>query len=85
MMVRKGFYCTGLWTKSTGKPFPGGGDGNTAGGKGRSTQQGQEILLKVGKRFKDILTIKEQDVVEFSGHVNTAYSSSTRAKSKFSV
>jgi translation initiation factor 4E len=83
--VRKGFYRIGLWTKSTGKPFPGGGDGNTAGGKGRSTQQGQEVLLKIGKRFKDVLTIKDTDVVEFSGHVDAAHSGSTRAKAKLTI
>lgn len=83
--VRKGFYRIGLWTKSTGKPFPGGGDGNTAGGKGRSTQQGQEVLLKIGGRFKDVLLLKESDAVEFSGHVDAAHSGSTRAKAKYTT
>ncbi|KIW07072.1 uncharacterized protein PV09_01962 [Verruconis gallopava] len=81
--VRKGFYRIGLWTRSTGKPFPGGGDGNTAGGKGRSPQQGQEILMKIGRRFKEVLALKDSDVVEFSGHVDAAHSGSTRAKAKF--
>jgi translation initiation factor 4E len=80
--VRKGFYRVGLWTKSIGKPFPGGGDGNTAGGKGRTTEVGRETLLKVGKRFKDALMLKEGDVVEFSGHTDSAHSGSTRAKAK---
>jgi translation initiation factor 4E len=83
--VRKGFYRIGLWTKSTGKPFPGGGDGNTAGGKGRSTQQGQEVLLKIGERFKNVLAIKDSDQVEFSGHVDAAHSGSTRAKAKLTI
>ena len=83
--VRKGFYRIGLWTKSTGKPFPGGGDADTAGGKGRSTQKGQEVLLRIGKRFKQTLDLKESDQVEFSGHVDAAHSGSTRAKAKYSI
>ncbi|KAE9963453.1 hypothetical protein BLS_009272 [Venturia inaequalis] len=81
--VRKGFYRVGLWTKSIGKPFSGGGDGNTAGGKGRTAQQGSEILMKIGGRFKETLGLPASEVVEFSGHTDSAHSGSTRAKAKY--
>ncbi|KAF2756252.1 eukaryotic translation initiation factor 4E [Pseudovirgaria hyperparasitica] len=83
--VRKGFYRIGLWTRTTGRPVPGGGDGNNAGGKGRSLDQGKEILLKIGKRFKDALGLKDNEGVEFAGHTESAHSGSTRAKAKFAV
>ncbi|KAK7702319.1 eukaryotic translation initiation factor 4E [Botryosphaeria dothidea] len=83
--VRKGFYRIGLWTRTVGKPFPGGGDGNNAGGKGRSFEQGKEVLMKIGHRFKEALGLKENDQVEFSGHTDSAHSGSTRAKAKFVV
>jgi len=82
--VRKGFYRIGLWTKSIGKPFPGGGEGDVAGGKGRSPEKGRETLMKIGRRFKEALGLKEGDVVEFSGHTDSAHSGSTRAKAKYS-
>lgn len=81
--VRKGFYRIGLWTKSIGKPFPGGGDGDAAGGKGRSPEKGRDTLMKIGRRFKEALGLKEGDVVEFSGHTDSAHAGSTRAKAKY--
>lgn len=81
--VRKGFYRIGLWTKSTGRPFSGGGEGNIAGGKGRTPEQGREILMKIGARFKETLGLPPQEVVEFSGHTDAAHAGSTRAKAKF--
>ena len=83
--VRKGFYRIGLWTRTVGKPVPGGGNGNNAGGKGRSLEQGQEVLYRVGRRFKEALSIKDDEKVEFSGHTDSAHSGSTRAKAKFAV
>lgn len=83
--VRKGFYRIGLWTRTVGKPLPGGGDGNNAGGKGRTFEQGKEVLLKIGKRFKEALGLKENEMVEFSGHTDSAHAGSTRAKAKFTV
>lgn len=69
--VRKAFYRIGVWTKSTG--------GKEKGGT-------REAALKeIGKRFKEVLRLKEKDVVEFSGHIDAAHSGSTRAKSKFQV
>jgi translation initiation factor 4E len=81
--VRKGFYRVGLWTRSIGKPFPAGGDGNVAGGKGRTPEKGREILLKIGQKFKEALDLTENDQVEFSGHTDSAHAGSTRAKAKY--
>lgn len=81
--VRKGFYRIGLWTRSIGKQFPGGGDGNTAGGKGRSPEQGKATLMRIGERFKTALELKDADTLEFSGHTDAAHAGSTRAKAKF--
>ncbi|KAF2395514.1 eukaryotic translation initiation factor 4E [Trichodelitschia bisporula] len=72
-------------TSSTGRPFPGGGDGNTAGGKGRSVEAGAEVLKRIGRAFKETLGLKDSEQVEFSGHTDTATSDRTRAKAKLSV
>ena len=83
--VRKGFYRIGLWTKTVGKSVPGGGDGDVAGGKGRSVEKSKEILMGIGAKFKEVLRVNKDEVVEFSGHTESAHSGSTRAKAKFSV
>jgi translation initiation factor 4E len=72
--VRKGFYRIGLWTRSVGA----GG-----GGKGRPTEQGKEVLMKIGRRFKEALALDADEKVEFSGHTDAAHSGSTRAKAKY--
>ncbi|KAI1843647.1 hypothetical protein JX265_007433 [Neoarthrinium moseri] len=83
--VRKAFFRVGVWTRTIGKPIPGRGDGDVAGGKGRPPQKGQQILQEIGRRFKAILKVPEGELVEFSGHTDAAHSGSTRAKSKFTV
>lgn len=83
--VRKAFFRVGVWTRTIGKPIPGRGDGDVAGGKGRPQAKGQEILTNIGVRFKDILQLPPSEVVEFSGHTDSAHSGSTRAKAKFTV
>ncbi|KAK0516755.1 hypothetical protein JMJ35_001358 [Cladonia borealis] len=83
--VRKGFYRIGLWTKTTGKVIPGAGDGDVAGGKGRSADKSRDILMGLGRKFKEVLKLKDAEVVEFSGHTESAHSGSTRAKAKFTV
>jgi translation initiation factor 4E len=83
--VRKGFYRIGVWTRSTGKHIPSRGDGDVAGGKGRSQAKGQEILMNIGRRFKEILKLPPTEAVEYSGHTDSAASGSSRAKSKFIV
>ncbi|MCJ1379894.1 eukaryotic translation initiation factor 4E [Xylographa soralifera] len=83
--VRKGFYRIGVWTKTVGKAIPGGGDGDVAGGKGRSPEKSKEILMGIGRKFKEVLRLDPSEVVEFSGHTESAHSGSTRAKAKFSA
>lgn len=83
--VRKGFYRVGLWTKTVGKSVPGGGEGDVAGGKGRSPEKSKDVLLGLGKKFKEVLKLKDAEVVEFSGHTESAHSGSTRAKAKHTV
>jgi len=83
--VRKAFFRIGVWTRTIGKSIPGRGDGDVAGGKGRSPDKGKEILQAIGKRFKDVLKLPPSEVVEFSGHTDSAHSGSTRAKAKFTV
>ena len=83
--VRKAFFRVGLWTRTIGKSVPGRGDGDVAGGKGRSADKGKEILLAIGRRFKEVLKLQPAELLEFSGHTDSAHSGSTRAKAKFTV
>ncbi|KKZ67960.1 translation initiation factor 4E [[Emmonsia] crescens] len=73
--VRKGFYRIGLWTRTVGKSTP----------EGRPAEKGKEILHNIGKKFKEVLRLKENDILEFSGHTDSAHAGSTRAKAKFTV
>jgi len=68
--VRKAFYRIGVWTRTTG-------GGKTGGNK--------DALMEIGKRFKEVLKLKDRDLVEFSGHTDSAHSGSTRAKAKYTV
>ncbi|KAI0474074.1 translation initiation factor eIF 4e-like domain-containing protein [Xylariaceae sp. FL0804] len=83
--VRKAFFRIGIWTRTIGKAIPNRGDGDVAGGKGRSPDKGKKILESVGKRFKEILKLPPNESVEFSGHTDAAHSGSTRAKAKYVV
>lgn len=83
--VRKGFFRVGVWTRTIGKSIPGAGDGDVAGGKGRSAERGQDILKNIGRKFKEVLMLPANEVVEFSGHTDSAHAGSTRAKAKFTV
>lgn len=84
--VRKGFYRIGVWTHSTGNRIVGGGDGDVAGGKGRSPDKGKEILYNIGRTFKEIIKLPPSEVVEFSGHTESIHSQgSSRARAKYSV
>ena len=83
--VRKAFYRIGLWTRTVGKPVPNGGDGDVAGGKGRTQERGKEILTRIGKRFKEALKLRDTEQVEFTGHTEAAHSGSTRARAKLAV
>ncbi|KAI1914180.1 eukaryotic translation initiation factor 4E [Ophidiomyces ophidiicola] len=75
--VRKGFYRIGLWTRTVGKSIP--------GSDGRSAEKGRATLEAIGRRFKEVLRLKDTDQLEFSGHTDSATSGSTRAKAKFVV
>jgi translation initiation factor 4E len=83
--VRKAFFRIGVWTRTIGKSIPGRGDGDVAGGKGRSNEKGKEILMAIGRRFKEVLELPATEQVEFSGHTDSAHSGSTRAKAKHVV
>lgn len=83
--VRKAFFRIGVWTRTIGKSIPGRGDGDVAGGKGRSNEKGRDILLTIGRRFKEVLELPASEQVEFSGHTDSAHSGSTRAKAKHVV
>ncbi|KAL3958480.1 hypothetical protein ACCO45_006642 [Purpureocillium lilacinum] len=83
--VRKAFYRIGVWTRTIGKSIPGRGDGDVAGGKGRTNDKGKEILMSIGRRFKEILELPAAALVEFSGHTDSAHAGSTRAKAKYTA
>ena len=83
--VRRGFYRIGLWTKTVGKSVPGGGEGDVAGGKGRSPEKSKGILENIGRKLKEVLMLKDSEVVEFTGHTDSAHAGSTRAKAKITV
>lgn len=83
--VRKAFFRIGVWTRTIGKSIPGRGDGDVAGGKGRSSEKGKDILMSIGRRFKEVLELPQTEQVEYSGHTDSAHSGSTRAKAKHVV
>ncbi|KAK7431234.1 eukaryotic translation initiation factor 4E [Neonectria magnoliae] len=83
--VRKAFYRIGVWTRTIGKSIPGRGDGDVAGGKGRSPEKGKEVLMSIGRRFKEVLELPPQEQIEYSGHTDSAHAGSTRAKAKMVV
>jgi translation initiation factor 4E len=77
--VRKGFYRIGLWTRTVGKAT------SKTAGKGRSAEQGEAVLMSIGRRFKEVLRLRDSEQVEFSGHTDAAHSGSTRAKAKLVI
>ncbi|KKA26241.1 hypothetical protein TD95_000062 [Thielaviopsis punctulata] len=83
--VRKTFYRIGVWTRSTGRNIPGRGEDDVSGGKGRPQVKGEGILKNIGDRFKQVLKLSPNDVVEFSGHTESANVGSTRVRPKFAV
>lgn len=78
--VRKAFYRIGLWTRTVGKAIIGEKNAEI-----RSAEKGKETLMNIGKRFKEVLKMKDTDLLEFSGHTDSAHSGSTRAKAKLTV
>ena len=86
--VRKAFFRIGVWTRTVGKSIPGRGDGDVAGGKGRSPEDAKQILMEIGENFKTKalkFPLEFKDQVEFSAHNEAAHSGSSRAKAKFSI
>lgn len=53
----------------------------TTGSKGGNKDE----LMEIGRKFKEVQKLKERDLVEFSGHTDSAHSGSTRAKAKYTV
>jgi translation initiation factor 4E len=43
------------------------------------------VLMNIGRKFKEVLKLPASEVVEFSGHTDSAHSGSTRAKAKYTV
>jgi translation initiation factor 4E len=83
--VRKGFYRISVWTRTIGRNIPNRGDADTAGGRGRPPAKGEAILKNIGRRFKDVLGLPKNEVVEFSGHTESASAGSTRARAKWTI
>lgn len=83
--VRKAFYRIGVWTRTVGKSIPGRGDGDVAGGKGRTPEKGKEVLISIGQRVKEVLQLPASEQIEFSSHTEAAHAGSTRAKAKITV
>ncbi|KAK4574360.1 eukaryotic translation initiation factor 4E [Recurvomyces mirabilis] len=80
--IRKGFWRVGLWTRSAGQaPKKGAAGANQDTDKADSKNR----LERIGKRFKAVLQLPDNEQVEFSGHADSAHQGSSRAKAKFSV
>jgi len=73
--VRKGFYRVGLWTRSNGAPNK----------KAGSTDGRADVLNRIGARLKEAMGLPSSELVEFTGHSDSAHSGSTRAKAKYTV
>lgn len=76
--IRKGFYRIGLWTRTT----PAGARGKE---KGRSPEEGEQVLKRIGSKFKESLKLPQEEQIEFTGHQDSARSGSSRASTKMVV
>lgn len=77
--VRRVYYRVGVWTRSIG-----GALGLGPGASNRSAEQRVEILMNIGKMFKEVLRLPARELVEFSGHTESARSGN-RATARFAV
>lgn len=75
--VRKGFHRISIWTKTMGK-----GAGHKGKGGG-DNERNKQVLMEIGRKFKEVLKLEPSETVEFSGHTESAQSGSTRAKPRF--
>jgi len=75
--VRKAGYRIGVWTRTTGAPIK--------GNPGKTAEAGRETLMGIGRKFKEVLRLPERELVEFSGHTESAHSGSSRARARYTV
>ncbi|WPG97883.1 Putative translation initiation factor eIF-4E [Acrodontium crateriforme] len=77
--IRKAFWRIGLWTRTAGQPPK----GKAADQEDRDASR--KRLEHIGIKFKEVLKLQAQEMLEFSGHADSAHSGSSRAKAKFAV
>jgi len=80
--VRRGYFRLEVWTRTIGaaiKPNP------DQGIAGRSSTEGSETLIDVGRRFKEVLRLSDTELITFSSHDDSARRGSTRANVKLTV
>jgi translation initiation factor 4E len=78
--IRKAFWRVGLWTRTAGQP-PKGKNAEP----GVDKEEPRKRLERIGIKFKEVLQLPSGELVEFSGHADSAHSGSSRAKAKFTV
>ena len=78
--IRKAFWRVGLWTRTAGQA-PKGKQAEGAGDK----EEPRKRLERIGKRFKDVVSLPPTEVLEFNGHADSARQGSSRAKANFTV
>lgn len=76
--IRKAFWRVGLWTRTAGQAPKGKNASN-------DTEEPRKRLERIGKRFKDVLSLPPNEMLEFSGHADSARQGSSRAKANFTV
>ncbi|SMQ45807.1 unnamed protein product [Zymoseptoria tritici ST99CH_3D7] len=77
--IRKAFWRVGLWTRTAGQAPKGRKD------EAADPLESRKRLERIGKNFKDVLDLQPNEVIEFSGHADSAHTGSSRAKAKFTV
>ncbi|KAG0635158.1 translation initiation factor eIF 4e-like domain-containing protein [Tuber brumale] len=68
--VRRSLFRVGIWTKTTG---------------GAKDSAKEAALMEIGRKFKEVLKLGDKDLVEFSGHTESAYAGQSRVKAKHTV
>lgn len=81
--IRKAFYRIGLWTRTAASKQS--AAAAKGGAVGKTPDESRAVLTKIGANFKNALSLRDQELVEFMGHSDSANSGSSRAKAKFSV
>lgn len=83
--VCKVFFRIGVWICIIGRYVLGCGDGDVVGGKGCFFEKGKEILMMIGKWFKEVFRLFVIEQFEFFGYIDSVYSGSICVKVKFVV